>query len=106
MAAEEIFQLENAARRVHELLRRDARDGGLVQVERFGDFAQHERSHGDLAVLEEMALPVDDSLRDAQDRIEALLHVLDEPLRFLELARELLRARSCARATGYRRKGG
>src|SRR6185503_5881330 len=34
VAAEEILELEDAARGVHELLRRDARDRGLVQVER------------------------------------------------------------------------
>ena len=61
-----------------------------MQVQRVGDFAQHERAHRDFAVLEEVALPVDDGLRYAQDRIEPLLHVLDEPARFLQLAGELL----------------
>ena len=50
-----------------------------------GDLAQHQRPHRDLAVLEEAALALDDRLRDAQDRVEALLHVLDEPARLLQL---------------------
>ena len=39
----------------------------LVQAERRGDLAQHERPHRHLAVLEEVALAVDDRLRHAQD---------------------------------------
>ena len=52
-----------------------------MQPERGGDLAQHERPHRDLAVLEEVALAVDDRLRHAQDGVEALLHVLDQPAR-------------------------
>ena len=48
----------------------------LVQAERGGDLAQHERPHRHFAVLEEVALAVDDGLRDSQDRVEALLHIL------------------------------
>ena len=51
----------------------------LVQAERVGDLAQHQRPHRHFAVLEEMALAVDDRLRHAQDGVEALLHVLDQP---------------------------
>jgi len=40
-------------------------------------------------VLEKMALAVDDRLRHAQDRLESLLDVLDQPARFLQLMREL-----------------
>src|SRR2546427_9651683 len=36
-----------------------------------------------------MALTVDDRLRHAQDRLESLLHVLDQPACFLQLMREL-----------------
>ena len=61
-----------------------------MQVEHVGDFAQHHRAHRDLAVLEEAALALDDGLRHAQDRLEALLHVADQPLGFLQLRRELL----------------
>src|SRR5882672_2431604 len=89
MTPEEVLELENAARREHEFLGRNARDGRFVQAERVGDFAQHERPHPDLAVLEKMALAVDDRLRHAQDRLESLLHVLDQPARLLELMREL-----------------
>ena len=59
---------------------------------RLGDLAQHQRAHGDLAVLEEVLLPVDDRLRDAQDGVEALLHVLDQPARLLQLPGEVLAA--------------
>src|SRR5215212_7306894 len=44
--------------------------------------------HGDFAVLEKMALAVDDRLRHAQDGVEALLHVLDQPARLLQLGRD------------------
>ena len=57
------------------------------------DLAQHERAHCHFAVLEEMPLAIDDRLRYAQDRLEALLHILDEPLGFLQLAGELLQTR-------------
>src|SRR5207237_8447155 len=62
MAAEEILELEGAARRGHELLRGDARNGAFVQPERLGDLAQHQGPHRHLAVLEEMALALDDGL--------------------------------------------
>ena len=56
-----------------------------MQPERVRNLAQHQRPHRDFAVLEEMALLVDDRLRYAQDGVEALLHVLDQPARFLQL---------------------
>src|SRR6185295_849677 len=87
VAAEEVLELEGAARGRHELLRGDARDGALVQAEGAGDFAQDQGAHGDFAVLEEVALAVDDRLRYAQDGVEALLHVLDQPARLLQLRR-------------------
>src|SRR5882672_10669055 len=86
---EEVLELENAARRKHEFLSRYARDGRFVQAERVCDFAQHQRPHPDLAVFEKMSLTVDDRLRHAQDRLESLLHVLDQPACFLQLMREL-----------------
>ena len=76
------------------------------RLERVGDLAQHQRPHRDLAVLEEVALAVDDRLRDAQDRVEALLHVLDQPVRFLQLARELLAAVLARARAGCRRRSG
>src|SRR5689334_532877 len=89
VAAEEILELEDPALRQHELLRRHARHGGFVQSERVGDLPQDQRPHSDLAVLEEVPLAVDDGLRHAQDGLEALLDVLDQPASFLKLVREL-----------------
>src|SRR6266700_2877721 len=89
VTSEEVLELEDAARRKHEFLRGDARYGRFVQAERVGDLAQHQRPHRDLAVLEKVPLPVDDRLRHAQNRFEPLLHVLDQPARFLQLMREL-----------------
>ena len=71
-----------------------------MQAEGLGDLAQHERPHGDFAVLEEMPLAVDDRLRNAQDGIEALLHVLDEPARLLQLRRKRSGAARAGRDLG------
>src|SRR5690606_22824396 len=87
VTSEEVFQLEGAEGRQDVLARGHARDGRLVQAERVGDLAQHERAHRHRAVREERALPVDDRLRDAQDRLEALLQVLDQQARLLQLPR-------------------
>src|SRR5262249_43745281 len=85
----EIFELEDPARSEHEFLGGDAGNRGFVQAQGVGDLAQHQRSHSDLSVLEEMPLPVDDRLRYAQDSLEPLLHVLDQPARLLKLMGEL-----------------
>ena len=61
-----------------------------MQAEDLRDLAQHHRPHRHLAMLEEMTLAIDDGLRDAQNRLEALLHVADQPFRFLQLRCELL----------------
>src|SRR6266700_585513 len=79
VAAEEVLELVGPALREHVLLRRDARNRGLVQAEDLRDLAQHHRSHRHFAMLEEMTLAIDDGLRDAQNRLEALLHVADQP---------------------------
>ena len=42
-------------------------------------------AHRHVAVLEEIALAVDDRLRNAQDGVEALLHVLDQPAGLLQV---------------------
>src|SRR5713226_8591601 len=89
VASEEVLELEDAARRKHEFLGGDARYGRFVQAERVGDLAQHQGPHRDLAVLEEVPLPVDDRLRHAQNGFEPLLYVLDQPARFLKLVRQL-----------------
>ena len=41
-------------------------------------------AHGQLAMHEEVLLPLDDGARDAQDGVEALLDVLDEPAGLLQ----------------------
>ena len=61
-----------------------------MQTQDFGDLAQHHRPHRHFAVLEEVALAVDNRLRYAQDRLEPLLNVADQPFRFLQLRGELL----------------
>src|SRR5205807_4828115 len=68
-----------------------------VEPERLRNLAQHQRPHRDFAVLEEMALLVDDRLRYAQDGVEALLHVLDQPARLLQMRGDggAASARSC-----------
>ena len=85
MAAEEVFQFENAARRGHVFLAGHARHRRFVQAEDVGDFTQDQWPHGDFAMLEELALAVDNGLRDAMDGIEALLDVLDQPTSLLQL---------------------
>jgi hypothetical protein len=45
LAGEKITEFEHAAGRVHVLAGGGARDRGLVQFQRVGDFAQHERAH-------------------------------------------------------------
>jgi hypothetical protein len=82
--AEEILELVRANRRGHVLGRGHAADGGFVQAQLVGNVAQHQRAHGQLAVGEEALLPLDDGARDAQDGVEPLLDVLDEPARFLQ----------------------
>ena len=66
-----------------------------MRAEDVGDFAQHQGTHGDFAVFEELALAVDDGLGDALDGFEALLDVLDQPARLLQLAGRLPLPRRC-----------
>jgi hypothetical protein len=54
-----------------------------VQSNHLGDFTQGQRPHRHRAVFEKSPLPVDDGLRYPQDGVEALLHVLDQPLGLL-----------------------
>ena len=60
-----------------------------MQPQNIGDFAQDEGTHGHFAVLEELALAVDDGLGDAVDGVETLLHVFQQPAGLLELAAEV-----------------
>ena len=67
------------------------RDRRLVHADGLGDVAQDHRLEVGDALLEELALLLDDALGDADDRLAALLDRADEPLRVAELlADELL----------------
>ena len=55
-----------------------------MQTQRIGNIAQHQRAHGQLAVHEEVFLPLHNGLRDPQNGVKALLNVLDEPARLLQ----------------------
>src|SRR5574340_1335406 len=92
MASEEMLQLVAAARGEQVFLGGDPRYRRFVQADCLGDFAQNQRAHGNLAVFEEMLLALDDGLGNPQDGVEALLDVLDQPARFLQLAAHLLAA--------------
>ena len=55
-----------------------------MQAQLIGDLAQHQRAHGQLAMGEEILLPLHNRAAHAQDGVKALLDVLDEPARFLQ----------------------
>src|SRR6185295_16536601 len=80
-AVEEVLHLEHALRRVHVLVRHDAADGRLVHADVVGDVAQDERTEMFDAVIEEIALEVDDAVRDLVNRLLPLLDRLDQPER-------------------------
>src|SRR5689334_14480989 len=71
-AVEEVLHLEHALRRVHVLVRHDTTDGGLVHADVVGHVAQDERAEMLDAVVEEIALEIDDALRDLEDRLLSL----------------------------------
>ena len=56
-----------------------------MQPQLVGDFAQHQWAHRDFTVIKKMTLAFDDGLRDAFNRIEALLYVFEQPFGFLQL---------------------
>src|SRR5678816_1604152 len=95
---EEKFEREHAARRLHELLVRHAAHRRFVHVDHLGHFAKRERLEVLHALLEEVALPVDDVVHDFEHRLTALLDRLNHPVRgvqfvgdeLLALALELL----------------
>ena len=66
-------------------VRHDAADRGLVHADVVGDIAQDERAQVLDAVIEKVALEIDDAARDFVDGLLALLHRLDEPQRRSEL---------------------
>ena len=96
MATKEIFKLEDAARCRHVLLAGDAGYGRFVQAENISNFAQHQRAHGDFTMFEKLALAINDGLRYAVDGFKALLHVLDQPACFLQLAGQVAIATALA----------
>ena len=55
-----------------------------MQAQLVGNFAQHQRAHGQLAMRKKSLLPLDDGGGHAQDGVKALLNVLDEPARLLQ----------------------
>ena len=57
-----------------------------MQAHRFGNLAQRQWSHGNITMIEKCTLTINNSLRHAQDGVKALLHILDEPFGFLQLA--------------------
>ena len=84
-AREEELQRQHAARGLDELLVRHPAHGGLVHVDDFGHLAQRERLEELHALLEEVALPVDDVVHDLEHRLPALLDRLDHPVGAVEL---------------------
>ena len=87
---EEELERQHAARRLDELLVRHAADGRLVHVDHFGHFAQRERLEVLHALLEEVALPVDDVVHDLEHRLPTLLDRLNHPVGGVELVRDEL----------------
>ena len=55
-----------------------------MQAQLVGNFAQHQRAHGQLTMRKESFLALDDGGGHAQDGVKALLNVLDEPARLLQ----------------------
>jgi hypothetical protein len=89
VAGEEVFQLEDAARRKHVLVGGHARDGGFVHADNLGDIVQYQRFHRLGAVLEEGALPVDDGARHFEQGLVTADQALDEPACFLQFVLQI-----------------
>src|SRR5260370_12534417 len=83
-AREEELQRQQAARCLHVLLVGHAADGALVHADDVGDLAQRERLQVIDALLEELALPVDDEIHHFQHRLTALLDGLNHPVGAVE----------------------
>ena len=84
-AVEEVLHLEHALRRVHVLVGDDAADGRFVHADVVGHVAQDERAEMFDALIQEVALEVDDAVGDLVDRLLALLDRFDQPERRAEL---------------------
>src|SRR5437762_9247458 len=61
---EKVFHLENALRRGHVFAGYRAANRGLMHADGFGDFCHDHRLQMRWAVLDEVALPCNDLLRD------------------------------------------
>ena len=85
MAGEEVLEFVNAVGRVHVFLGGDARDGGLVQLQLFGNVTQHHGLHRHRAVLKEGGLLVNNGTRHPQQGVVAAVQAFDEPAGFLQV---------------------
>ena len=101
---EEIFELEDAARRRHVLVRGDAAHRALVHADRFGDVAQHQRPQMLHAVAEEAVLLAHDLGRDLEDGGGALMQRLDQPIGLLVAVGEIVALGLAARRAGDLRR--
>ena len=75
---EKIFHLEHALRRGHVFAGDGAADGGLVHADRVGDLHHRHRFQLRRAVIEEIALPRNDLVRDVRNRLLALVDRFDQ----------------------------
>src|ERR1041385_513654 len=81
-AVEEVLHLEHALRRVHVLVRDHAADGRFVHADVVGNVAQHQRAQVFDAVIEKVALEVDDARRDFVNGLLPLLDRLDHGIEY------------------------
>src|SRR5579864_2322140 len=85
LAREEITQLEHATGSVHVLARSDARDGGFVHADGFGDVLEDHRPHVLIAMFQERLLTLDDRAGDLDQGLVANFQALQQPARLLQL---------------------
>src|SRR3989449_1344368 len=89
---EEELQLVDALRRVHVLVRGHPRDGALVHPDVLGHVAQDERPEVGDALVEELALELDDRVGDLDDGALPLVDGADQPHRRAQLLLDVLLA--------------
>ena len=63
---------------------------GLVHLDLLGDIAQHQRTHGFGAEIEESSLCLDDGLGHLEHGFGTRLEALDQPAGFLQLAAQIV----------------
>ena len=78
-ATAEILQFEYSARRRHVFLCRYPGYGGFIQAQNVCNFTQDQWSHSDFAMIEKLALSVNDRPRHAQNVFKTPLHTYDQP---------------------------